>query len=210
MELVVTTHLSLDGVMQSPGLPSEDPRGDFAYGGWLVPYADKDMGRLETESFAAADAFLLGRRTYEILADYWPHHDAGDSFPDSGPMAEKLNRLPKYVVSTTLNEVTWNNSTLIAGDVADEVAKLKRQPGKELQVHGSGDLVQTLMRYDLVDEYRLWICPLVLGRGKRLFGNDSAPTALELVDTKTTGTGAVLHVYHPAGKPTPGSFAPEQ
>jgi dihydrofolate reductase len=189
--------------------PAKIRGGGFEYGGWLVPYADEDMVRLETESFGAADAFLLGRRTYEILAAYWLHHEEGDSFPDSGPMAEKLNRLPKYVVSTTLNEVTWNNSTLIAGDFADEVAKLKHQPGKELQVHGSGDLVQTLMRYDLVDEYRLWICPLVLGGGRRLFGDDSAPTALKLVDTKTTGSGAVLHVYHPAGKPTHGSFAPE-
>lgn len=209
MDLVVTTHLSLDGVMQGPGTPDEDPT-QFDYGGWLVPYADEDMGRLETASFAAADAFLLGRRTYEILAAYWPHHAEGDAFPNSGSMAEKLNRLPKYVVSTTLNEVTWNNSTLIKGDVADAVAKLKRQPGKELQVHGSGDLVQTLMQHDLVDEYRLWICPLVLGRGKRLFRDDSAPTALKLVDIKTTSSGAVLHVYQPAGKPTPGSFDPGQ
>jgi dihydrofolate reductase len=174
-------------------------------GGWLVPYADEDMGKFVVDWFAAADAFLLGRKTYEIFAAHWPNVTDEDD-----PVATKLNNLPKYVASKTLNEVEWNNSTLINGDVADEVAKLKREPGRELQVHGSGDLAQTLMEHDLVDEYRLWFYPVVLGNGRRLFRNGSAPTALRLVDTKTTSTGVVVHVYQPAGKPSYGSFVIDQ
>jgi dihydrofolate reductase len=148
---------------------------------------------------------LLGRKTYEIFAAFWPHVT-----DENDPVATKLNSLPKYVASKTLDTVEWNNSTLIKGDVAEEVAKLKRKPGQELQVHGSGELAQTLMRHDLVDEYRLWIYPVVLGSGRRLFGGESLPAALKLVDTKTTGTGVVIHVYQPAGKPVFGSFALEE
>jgi dihydrofolate reductase len=198
----VTTFLTLDGVVQGPGSPEEDRSGGFEQGGWLVPYADEDMGRLVADWFALADGFLLGRRTYEIFSAYWPHvtdeHD---------PVATRLNGLPKYVASKTLDSVEWHNSTLLKGDVTEEVARLKREPGRELQVHGSGTLVQTLMAHELIDEYRLWFYPVVLGKGKRLFAEGGTPTALRLVDTKTTGAGVVIHVYQPAGEVKFGSFA---
>lgn len=204
-KITMTTFLSLDGVMQSPGAPDEDPGGGFEQGGWLVPYADEDMGRLVTDWFAEADGFLLGRRTYEIFAAYWPQVT-----DENDPVATKLNALPKYVASTTLEKLDWHNSTLLTSDVAAEVAKLKEKPGREIQVHGSGDLARTLMDHDLIDEYRLWIYPVVLGAGRRLFGEGGLPTALRLVDTKTTSTGVVVHVYQPAGRPTYGSVALDQ
>ena len=204
MRVTVTTFLTLDGVMQGPGGPEEDPSGGFEQGGWLVPYADEDMNRFVADWFALADGFLLGRRTYEIFSAYWPRVT-----DERDPVASRLNRLPKYVASQTLQSVEWNNSTLLRGDVPEEVARLKRQPGKELQVHGSGNLVQTLTAHNLVDEYRLWFYPVVLGSGRRLFGEGSAPAALKLVDTKTTSTGVVIHSYQPAGKVKFGSFALE-
>jgi dihydrofolate reductase len=205
MRLTLTTFLSLDGVMQAPGGPEEDRSGGFEQGGWLVPYADEDVGRFVSEWFAAADAFLLGRKTYEIFAAYWPRVTN-----ERDPVASRLNSLPKYVASRTLDTVDWNNSRLLEGDVAEAVAALKQEPGRELQVHGSGDLAQTLMDHDLVDEYRLWIYPVVLGAGRRLFREGSVPAALKLVDVKTTGTGVVIHVYQPAGKPRYGSFVLEE
>lgn len=204
MRVTVTTFLTLDGVMQGPGGPEEDPSGGFEQGGWLVPYADEDMNRFVADWFALADGFLLGRRTYEIFSAYWPRVT-----DERDPVASRLNRLPKYVASKTLQSVEWNNSTLLRGDVPEEVARLKRQPGKELQVHGSGNLVQTLTAHNLVDEYRLWFYPVVLGNGRRLFGEGSAPAALKLVDTGTTSTGVVIHSYQPAGKVKFGSFALE-
>jgi dihydrofolate reductase len=205
MRLTVTSHLTLDGVMQSNGKPEPELNDGFEQGGWQVPYLDEDFARLAADSIAAADAFLLGRRTYELFAGHW----AQITDPDD-PLATRLNGLPKYVVSTTLDRVEWNNSVLLRGDVPEEVAKLKLQPGSELQVHGSAALIQTLMEHDLIDEYRLFIYPVVLGNGRHLFTHGTTPTALKLIDTKTTGHGVVVHVYQPSGKPEYGSTALEQ
>jgi dihydrofolate reductase len=204
MRLTVTTFMTLDGVVQAPGAPDEDRSGGFEMGGWLVPYADEDMGRFVADWFALADAFLLGRRTYEIFAAHRPRvTDEGDL------VASRLNSLPKYVASNSLDRGEWRGSTLLSGDVPAEVAKLKQRPGGELQVHGSGRLVQALMAHDLVDEYRLWVYPVVLGRGRRLAEGGPA-RALSLVETKTTGSGVAVHVYQPAGPPRFGSFSLDQ
>ena len=201
MDLTLTTFLSLDGVMQSPGGPEEDPSGGFAQGGWLVPYADQDMGRFVSEWFGKAEAFLLGRRTYDIFVSYWPNQtDPND------PVASRLNLLPKYVISTTLEKPDWQNTTVISDNVVEAIAKLKERPGGELQVHGSGTLARTLIDNGLVDEYRLWVYPVVLGEGRRLFGDGVTPTALSLVETRTPGTAVAVHVYRPAGKPGYGTI----
>jgi dihydrofolate reductase len=192
-KLVVSEFLTLDGVMQAPGLPDEDRSGGFQHGGWWIQYSDDIAGKAITEALAATSGLLLGRRTYEVFAGYWP------SAPADDPLASTINSLPKYVVSTTLEEpLGWSNSQLIKGDVAEEVAKLKQEPGEELQVIGSGELVQTLMKHDLVDEYRLMITPLILASGKRLFRDGSARTELRLVDSKTSSTGVLIVTYQPA------------
>jgi dihydrofolate reductase len=203
--LTITTFLTLDGVMQAPGAPDEDRSGDFRHGGWLVPYFDEDMGRIVNEAFSKADAFLLGRKTYDIFAAYWPRVT-----DPNNPVASALNRLPKHVASRTLEKADWNGTTVIRKDVAKQVAELKKQYPRELQVHGSGDLAQTLIAEDLVDEYRLWHYPVVLGVGKRLFGSGAVPAALTLVDTQRTSTGVVVNTYRRAGKPTYGSFSLDQ
>jgi len=200
-KLVVGTFLSVDGVMQAPGGPDEDREGGFVHGGWSVNYWDDVMGQLITELTLKAGALLLGRKTYEIFAAHWPH------VSDDDPVAAKLNSVPKYVASRTLDEVTWNNSTLIKGDVAEAVAALKEQGGADIQVTGSGELIQTLMEHDLVDEYRLWVFPVVLGQGKRLFARGTVPGALKLVDTRTFSTGVAVHRYERAGAIPYGSFA---
>jgi dihydrofolate reductase len=201
MKLIVGAFLSLDGVMQGPGGPDEDRDGGFDLGGWVVPYAYDDMGNFMVESITSTDALLLGRKTYEIFAAHWPLVT-----DENDPIATKLNSMPKYVASRTLDKVEWNNSTLLQGDVAEAVAELKRQPGGSLQTQGSGELIQTLMRHDLVDEYRPLVYPVVLGKGKRLFREGNLPAALRMVDTKTTGTGVAINTYESAGKPTFGEF----
>jgi dihydrofolate reductase len=201
MRLTLHTFLTLDGVMQAPGGPTEDPSGGFGYGGWLVPYADDDMGAAMVGWFEQADAFLLGRRTYEIFAASWPKVTNPDD-----PIASKLNALPKHVASRTLDDVSWNGAKLIEGDVAEQVAALKREPGRELQVHGSGNLAQTLIQNDLIDEYRLLVYPVLLGEGKRLFADGTVPAALRLADSRTTSAGVTLNTYESAGKPSYGSF----
>ncbi|MGI5526549.1 dihydrofolate reductase family protein [Streptomyces syringium] len=197
----LTAFLSLDGVVQAPGGPNEDTSGGFDCGGWVVPYVDEDMMRIVGERFRAAEGFLLGRRTYEIFAAHWPRVTDPDD-----PVASRLNSLPKYVASTTLDRVEWHNSTLIDGDVAEAVAELKRRGEGELQIHGSGRFAQYLMAHDLIDEFRLWVYPVVLGKGKRLFAEGAVPTALRLTDSRTTGAGVALQTYEPAGRPTFGSF----
>jgi dihydrofolate reductase len=195
-KLVVNTMMSLDGVMQAPGGPDEDPTGGFTHGGWAANYFDEEMMRQVAES--APYELLLGRGTYEIFAAHWPY--------DEGPIADHLNSTRKHVASTTLERVDWNNSTLITGDVAEYVATLKSQDGPEIQVHGSPGLLQTLIEHDLIDEYRMWIFPLTLGTGKRAFGDGTIPAALKLVDSKVSGTGVTINTYERAGDIDTGSF----
>ena len=190
--IVVSEFLTLDGVMQAPGDPNEDRSGGFDKGGWQLAYFDDIFGSVMMDAFAATGGMLLGRLTYENFAAHWPKQPADD------PLAATMNGMEKYVVSTTLSEpLAWQNSTLIKGNVAGEVAKLKERSGKEIQVIGSGELVQDLIRHDLVDAYRLMIHPLVLGTGKRLFRDGTAPTKLRLVDTKPTTTGVLILTYEP-------------
>ena len=195
-KLIVNTFMSLDGVMQSPGGPDEDPTGGFEHGGWGANYFDDEMMARVAES--APYELLLGRGTYEIFAAHWPY--------DEGPIADQLNGTRKYVASRTLDRVDWENSTLIDGDVAEYVRRLKEEDGPEIQVHGSPGLIQTLLEHDLVDELRLWIFPLVLGRGKRLFGDGTVPGALTLVDSAVSKTGVTINVYERAGDIDTGSF----
>ena len=203
MQLTVTTFLSVDGVMQGPGSPDEDRSEGFDRGGWLVPLFDEATGNFITEVFDKADAFLLGRRTYEIFAGYWPKvTDATD------PVATRLNGLPKYVVSHRLRSADWHNSTIVKGDIPAEVAKLKQMPGRELQVHGSGTLAQTLLENDLVDEWRLLVFPVIVGAGRRLFPDAGVATGLRLVESRRTDSGVAIHVYQPTGRPEFGEVPP--
>ena len=204
MRLILTTFITLDGVVQAPGGPDEDTSGGFEHGGWVVPYLDDDMGRAMDGFFAEADAFLLGRRTYEIFAASWPKmNDPND------PIANSLNTLPKHVASRTLEEVRWEGSMLLQGDLAADVVELKRRPGRELQIHGSAGMAQTLIQHGLIDEFRLLTYPVVLGTGKRLFGEGAQPVALEHVRHSSTSTGGSIDVYTVAGKPAYGAVGPE-
>ena len=191
-KLTIVEFLSLDGVMQAPGSPDEDTEGGFRHGGWQRPYFDDVLGSTAAESMAATAGYLFGRKTYEKMAAYWP------TAPEDDPYARHLNATPKYVASRTLEKVEWQNSTLIEGDVPEEVAKLKEQPGENIAVLGSGELVQTLIEHDLVDEYFLAVFPVVLGSGKRLFREADQARRLSLVDSRATGTGGVLLTYRPA------------
>jgi len=193
-KLVVGTFTTLDGVMQAPGGPDEDRDGGFRHGGWLVPYFDEKFVEIMTDWTKRAGAFLLGRKTYEIFAGSWPK-----STDPADEIAMALNTRPKFVASRTLDTLAWNNSHLLKGDVAEEVAKLKAQEGGEIQVHGSSNLIQTLLKHDLVDTLRIWQFPVTLGTGKRLFGEGTIPRSFRLVDTQLNTTGAVLHVYERVG-----------
>ena len=200
-KLIVSTFVSLDGIMQAPGGPEEDPTGGFALGGWTFRYWDEEMD-VSASGFDGKDReLLLGRRTYEIFEAYWPYQ------PDDDPVAKMLNEAKKYVASHTLTTLHWNNSTLLQGDVVSAVTALKEQSGPDLQIIGSGNLIQTLQDASLIDEYNVWTFPVVLGRGKRLFGETIKPFALRLIRSQTSTTGVTMSTYVPDGDIRPGSFA---
>jgi dihydrofolate reductase len=196
MQLTVTTFLSVDGVYQGPGGPDEDRSGGFDRGGWLVPHFDEATGEVIDSIFAKVDAFLLGRRTYEIFAASWPN-----ATDPNDPVATKLNTLPKYVASTTLTDPEWANARVIEGDVADAVGDLKQREGGELQVHGSGQLVRFLLEHDLVDRLNLLVFPVIVGAGRRLFSDSGMATGLALDESRTTPSGVTISVYRPTGRP---------
>jgi dihydrofolate reductase len=198
-ELIVNTFMTLDGVMQAPGGPEEDDSGGFTLGGWSVNYWDEQMGQIMDETMSTPFDLLLGRKTYDIFAAYWPNSS-------NEANAKPLNEATKYVASRGQPALAWGPSALIEGDAADGVAALKKEDGRQLQVHGSGNLIQTLLRHNLVDQYRLWIFPLVIGSGKRLFADGTIPAGLTLVASLVSSTGVVIGTYEPAGEIVTGSF----
>jgi dihydrofolate reductase len=198
--LIVQTFVTLDGVMQAPGGPGEDDDGGFAHGGWSVNYWDDQMGQVMGEATSRPFAMVLGRRTYDIMAAFWPHASEEEG-------GKVFNDATKYVASRGRPTLEWSNSVLIEGDAADGLAALKQEDGPELQVHGSANLIQTLLRHNLVDQYRLWVFPVVLGSGKRLFGDGAIPAGLRLVDSTVSSTGVVMGTWEPAGELATGSFA---
>lgn len=200
-KLVASTFVSLDGVMQAPGGPEEDPTGGFTLGGWSFAYWDEIMARSMTGFDGKDRELVLGRRTYQIFEAHWPYQ------PDDHPIAKTLNAAKKHVASRTLTMLHWNNSTLLHGDVASAIIALKAQPGPHLQMIGSGNLIQTLQAASLIDEYNVWTFPVVLGRGKRLFSETAKPSALRLVRSQVSATGAVMSTYVPSGDIQPGSFS---
>ncbi|MFJ6755547.1 MULTISPECIES: dihydrofolate reductase family protein [unclassified Streptomyces] len=200
-KLTLTTFVTLDGVMQAPGGPEEDRSGGFEYGGWLAQFADEGMLEFVKEVFGRTGAFLLGRRTYEIFAGYWPHHD-----DPADPIAGNLNRLPKYVASTTLKEPAWGPATVLDGEnLQSEIVRVKDVLEGELQVHGSGQLAQWLLARDLVDELNLLVFPVFLGAGRKLFPTGGLPTAFEVTQSRTTAAGTAIHTYRPTGRATFGT-----
>jgi dihydrofolate reductase len=190
-KIIAITQVTLDGVMQSPGGPEEDPRNGFTHGGWAMPFVDDAVGQTLRETVAGEFDMLLGRRTYEIFAAYWPYED--------GPIAKAFNRATKYVVTRSLDPFEWKNSQPIGGDVVDEIRRLKASDGPEMHIWGSSKLLQTLIAADLVDEYRIWIAPVVVGGGKRLFETGVPPRSLSLVATRSSPRGVLLNIYRPAG-----------
>ena len=195
--LNVLTFVSLDGVMQAPGGPEEDPSSNFTYGGWTVPYFDDFMGRVMTEQMNKPAELLLGRKTFQIFAGYWPQHE--DEWPS-------INRMTKYVASNTLTSSDWKNTVFLNGNAADKVRQLKQQDGPDLQVHGSGNLIQTLLQNDLVDELWLKIFPVTLGTGKRLLDKGTIPASFTLVDSQTSPLGVIVASFKRAGDVKTGSF----
>jgi dihydrofolate reductase len=200
-ELIVNTFVTLDGVMQAPGGPEEDPSGGFEHGGWSFGYWDDQMQSTMGESMSKPFDLVLGRKTYEIFAAHWPHSD--------DPAAAVLNNATKHVASTTLTELEWENSKLIGGEVPDGVRALKEEDGPELQVHGSANLIQTLLEHELIDEFRLWTFPLVLGKGKRLFDGGTVPAGLDVVSSQVSSTGVTTVTYRSGAEIKYGSFAAE-
>jgi dihydrofolate reductase len=194
-KVILSMYVTLDGVMEDPGGAER-----FEHGGWSIQFFDEDAAKYAFDQLFASDALLLGRVTYQGFADAWP------SMTDEEGFADRMNSLPKFVVSKTLEEVEWNNSRLIKENIAEEVSKLKQQPGQDILIYGSGDLVHTLMRHNLIDEYRIWVHPIVLGSGKRLFRGGSDTTVLRLVDTKTFGSGVIVLSYQPARKEAEGQM----
>lgn len=199
-KLVVLTFVSLDGVMQAPGGPEEDTSGGFKYGGWTFPYFDEFSGNIMSEQMDMPFDLLLGRKTYVIFAGYWPKQDP------TGSVAEPFNKATKYVVSASSPKLTWEKSVLIDGDVVTKLKELKQQDGPMLQVHGSGNLIQTLLKNDLVDELWLKIFPVTLGKGKRLFAEGPIPAAFELMESKTSPSGVIFANYKRSGEVKTGSF----
>jgi len=191
-KLIAITQVTLDGVMQAPGGPEEDPRNGFTHGGWAMPFVDDTAKQVIGETIAGEFDMLLGRWTYELFAAYWPNQ--GDN-----PIAKAFNKATKYVVTRTLDHLDWKTSQRISGDVVDELRRLKASDGRALHIWGSSELLQTLIAADLVDEYRLWVFPVVLGQGKRLFENGVPPRGLSLVATRSTPRGILLNTYRPAG-----------
>ncbi|HEX5189915.1 MAG TPA: dihydrofolate reductase family protein [Streptosporangiaceae bacterium] len=202
MRLTATAFVTVDGVMQSPGAPQEDPRDGFDLGGWLPPHFDGELGQYMNEVFEEAEAFLLGRFTYEAMVGYWPNVT-----DPAVKVGVALNTLPKHVVTSTLTDLAWNNSRPVTGDIVARVTDLKNTPGKELQVHGSAELVHYLAGHGLIDAYRVLTFPVVLGRGKRLFADGVPPTGLRLTDSRTTPSGVAMHTYETTGQPSFGAIA---
>jgi dihydrofolate reductase len=203
-KLIVLSFITLDGVMQAPGGPEEDPTGGFEHGGWVAGYFDDFLGKVMFGQMSKPFDLLLGRKTYEIFAAHWPYVKT-----DEDPIATGINNAKKYVASKTLSKVTWGNSELIKGDVAKQVRRLKEQDGSEIQVHGSGNLIQTLLKHDLVDELWLKIFPITLGRGKRLFAEGAIPVGFKLLKSEISPSGVIVATYVRAGEVRTGSFALE-
>ncbi|AIF84656.1 dihydrofolate reductase [Candidatus Nitrososphaera evergladensis SR1] len=203
-KLVVLSFISLDGVMQAPGGPGEDPTGGFKHEGWVVGYIDDYLLKVMVKQMSKPFELLLGRKTYEIFAAHWPYVNSSED-----PFAARINNAKKYVASKTITKLDWNNSELIQGDVWKEIKKLKEQEGPEIQVHGSGNLIQTLLKHDLVDELRLKIFPVTLGIGKRLFADGTIPAGFKLVESEISPSGVIIASYGRAGEVKTGSFGLE-
>jgi dihydrofolate reductase len=203
-KLVILSFITLDGVMQAPGGPEEDPTGGFEHGGWVAGYFDDFLGKVMVEQMSKPFDLLLGRKTYEIFAAHWPYVKTKED-----PIAAGINKAKKYVASKTLKKLEWSNSELIKGDVPREVKKLKEQDGPEIQVHGSGNLIQTLLKHDLVEELWLKIFPITLGRGKRLFAEGTIPVGFKLLASAISPSGVIVGSYARAGEVKIGSFALE-
>jgi dihydrofolate reductase len=197
-KIIVLSMITLDGVMQAPGGPTEDTSGDFEYGGWTVPYADDFSGQVMAEQMGRPFDLLLGRKTYEIFASYWPHQ--------TGPVASVFNKATKYVVSTTAPKYDWEKTIILKDNIVEQIKKLKEENGPELQVHGSGNFIQALLQNDLVDEFWLKIFPITLGQGKRLFDRGTIPAAFTLIESKISPSGVIIASFKRAGEVKTGSF----